>query len=158
MNSGYEAFGNAHDLPRLIAERSARTVVIDVEPLVAVWDGSAEALDRGIDQVVELVASIPGVRVVCFATNSARRPSALPRVPGFDVTYIASAGKPVRLRQYAGLPRPGVVVGDQVMTDGLLARRLGYGFLHYRPAQQAPAGPRVLDGIGQFARPLIFRR
>jgi predicted HAD superfamily phosphohydrolase YqeG len=158
MNSGYEAFADAHDLPRLIGKRSARTVVVDIEPLVAVWDGTAEALDRGIDQIVELVATIPVVRVVCFATNSARRPSALPRVPGVDVTYIVSAGKPVRLTQYARLPRPGVVVGDQVMTDGLLARRLGYGFLHYRPAERAPAGPRVLDGIGQLARPLIFRR
>lgn len=158
MRNGYEAFANARDLPRLIAERSARTVVIDIEPLVAVWDGTLEALDRGVDQIIQLVATIPGVRVVCFATNSARRPSVLPRVPGVDVMYIVSAGKPVRLTQYARLPRPGVVVGDQVMTDGLLARRLGYGFLHYRPAQRAPAGPRVLDGIGQLARPLIFRR
>jgi predicted HAD superfamily phosphohydrolase YqeG len=157
MSSGYEAFADAHHLPRLIAERSAHTVVIDIEPFVAVWDGTSEALDRGIDQVADLVASVRGVRVVCFATNSARRPTALPCMPGVDVTYIVSAGKPVRLTQYARLPRPGVVVGDQVLTDGLLARRLGYGFLHYRPAQRAPTGPRVLDGIGQLARPLIFR-
>jgi predicted HAD superfamily phosphohydrolase YqeG len=158
VSSAYQQFTDVAELPRLVAALGARTLVFDVEPLVTTWDGTPEALDRGIDQVVDLAATIPGVRVVCFATNSARRPSVLPRVPGVDVTYIVSASKPVRLAQYERLPRPGVVVGDQVMTDGLLARRLGYGFLHYRPAQRAPAGPRVLDGIGQLARPLVFRR
>jgi predicted HAD superfamily phosphohydrolase YqeG len=158
MDTGYAAFADPRDLPRLIADRSACTVVIDIEPFVAVWDGTLQTLDRGIDQVVALVAAIPGVRAVCFATNSARRPSVLPQVPGIDVTYLVSARKPVRLAQYARLPRPGVVVGDQVLTDGLLARRLGYHFLHYRPPQPGPVGPRVLDLAGRLGRPLIFRR
>lgn len=157
MGTGYAAFADPRDLPRLIAEQSARAVVIDIEPLVALWDGTLAALERGIDQVLELVAATPDVRAVCFATNSARRPSALPQVPGIDVTYLVSAQKPVRLTHYARLPRPGVVVGDQVLTDGLLARRLGYFFLHYRHPQPGPVGPRLLDDLGQLARPFIFR-
>jgi hypothetical protein len=67
-----------------------------------------------------------------------------------------NARKPVHLAAYEHLPRPGVVVGDQLMTDGLLARRLNYAFLHYRPPERAPAGPMLLDLAGRLARPLIF--
>jgi hypothetical protein len=157
MSPRYEAFANADDLPRLLEALAAHTVVFDVEPLVAAWDGPQEALDRGISAVLDLVMAVPAVHVVCFATNSARRPSTLPPTPGVDVIYLVSARKPARVSQYASLPRPGVVVGDQMLTDGLLARRLGYSFLHYRHPQPAPVGPRVLDGIGQLARPLILR-
>jgi predicted HAD superfamily phosphohydrolase YqeG len=156
--ASYQQFGDQDDLPRLIAELSAHTVVLDVEPLVATWDGTQDSLDRGIDQVLDLVAAVPGVRVVCFATNSARQPSTLGSIADIEVTYIASARKPAHTATYARLPRPGVVIGDQLMTDGLLARRLGYAFLHYRPPHPAPAGPKMLDAVGRFARPLIFRR
>jgi predicted HAD superfamily phosphohydrolase YqeG len=158
MSGSYQQFADERDLPRLVGALSARTVVLDIEPLVAVWDGAQDALDDGIGQMLDNLGAVPGVRAVCFATNSARQPSALPDVAGIDVSYLALAGKPLRTAPYARLPLPGVVVGDQVMTDGLLARRLGYSFLHYRHPQPAPIGPRLLDGIGQLARPLMFRR
>ncbi len=157
MSDGYQQFADEHDLPRLVVALSARTVVFDIEPLVATWDGTQGALDNGIARVLGDIGAIPGVRAICFATNSARQPSALPDIPGIDVSYIVSARKPARTAPYARLPRPGVVVGDQIMTDGLLARRLGYSFLHYRHPQPGPIGPRLLDGIGQLARPLMFR-
>ena len=157
MSTGYQEFADVGDLPRLVASLAARTVVLDIEPLVAFWDGTQEALDRGIGAVLDLVVGVPGVQAVCFATNSARRPSALPRIPGIEVIYLTSARKPLSIAPYGRLPVPGVVVGDQVMTDGLLARRLGYYFLHYRHAGTGPVGPRLLDGVGLLARPLIFR-
>jgi predicted HAD superfamily phosphohydrolase YqeG len=157
MCAGYQQFADERDLPRLIAELGARTIVLDVEPLVASWDGSRDALDHGVARVLHEVAAIPGVSAVCFATNSARQPSALPRVPGVEVCYLVSARKPVRTAPYARLPLPGVVIGDQVMTDGLLARRLGYSFLQFRSQQRAPIGPRLLDACGRLVRPLIFR-
>jgi hypothetical protein len=157
MSDGYQQFADERELPRLVVALSARTVVFDIEPLVATWDGTQDALDIGIARVLGDVGAIPGVRAICFATNSARQPSALPDTPGIDVSYIVSARKPARTAPYARLPRPGVVVGDQIMTDGLLARRLGYSFLHYRHPQPGPVGPRLLDGIGQLARPLMFR-
>jgi predicted HAD superfamily phosphohydrolase YqeG len=156
VGASYEQFGAQRDLPRLLTELSARTVVLDIEPFVATWDGAQDALDLGVRQILAYMAAVPGLRAVCFATNSARRPTALPHVPGIDVTFISSARKPVHLVAYVRLPRPGVVVGDQLMTDGLLARRLGYAFLHYRPAERAPAGPWLLDLAGRLARPLIF--
>jgi predicted HAD superfamily phosphohydrolase YqeG len=130
-----------------------------VEPLVAWWDSDQQALDRGIAGVLGQLDELPQLRVLVFATNSARRPSAIPAVPGVRVAYIASAGKPLRTAPYRGLPRPGVIIGDQLPTDGLLARRLGFTFLHWDPKLTGvPPGPRVLHQLGRLARPLLFGR
>ena len=78
---------------------------------------------------------------------------------GLEVSYLSSAGKPLRLAPYGDLPRPGAVVGDQVPTDGLLARRLGFTFLHYQPRLDGvPLGPRVMHRLGRLAVPALFGR
>ena len=93
--------------------------------------------------------AIPGVLVVCFATNSARRPSSPLAGDGVRAEYLALAGKPLRTGYYRDFPRPGVVIGDQLATDGALARRLGYAFLQFQPDQSSlPAGPRLMDWAG----------
>jgi hypothetical protein len=130
-----------------------------VEPLVAWWDSGQQALDQGLAAVAGELHGLPELRVLVFATNSARRPSALPEAPGVRVIYLASAGKPLRTAPYQGLPAPGVVIGDQVPTDGLLAWRLGFTFLHWDPELAgAPAGPRLMRLLGRLARPLFFGR
>jgi predicted HAD superfamily phosphohydrolase YqeG len=130
-----------------------------VEPLVAWWNSGQQALDDGVAAVLARMAEVPGARAVMFATNSARRPTALPGVPGLEVSYLASAGKPLRTAPYRGLPRPGAVIGDQLPTDGLLARRLGFTFLHWDPRLPGvPPGPRVMHQLGRLARPLFFRK
>jgi predicted HAD superfamily phosphohydrolase YqeG len=147
----------AADLPRLVSALSARTMIVDIEPLVAVWDSGRDALDRGIARFVDGVKTFESVAVVCFATNSARVPSALPEASGVSIEYLASARKPLRTAPYRKMPLPGVVIGDQVATDGVLARRLGYSFLHYRPKlSEMPPGPRALASGGQILRPLLF--
>jgi predicted HAD superfamily phosphohydrolase YqeG len=134
-------------------------MIFDVEPLVAWWNSSREALDRGIAAVVAELGELPDVRVVVFATNSGRRPSVIPSLPGVRVTYLASAGKPLRTAPYRGLPRPGAVIGDQVATDGLLAYRLGYTFLHWSPRLAGmPLGPRLMQLLGRLAQPLLRAR
>jgi hypothetical protein len=67
-----------------------------VEPLVAPWHGSQESLDQGIAHILGDARTVPSVRVVVFATNSARRPSAVPACAGLQVRYLASAEKLVR--------------------------------------------------------------
>jgi hypothetical protein len=146
------------EIPERIRQWRARTVVLDVEPLIATWDSGQDLLDAGIARTGAEIGALPEVRVVCFATNSARRPSRLPEVPGTQVIYLASARKPLHTAPYLGLPRPGVVVGDQVATDGLLARRLRYAFLHFRPPlRDMPIGPMLLRGSGELIRPVLFR-
>jgi predicted HAD superfamily phosphohydrolase YqeG len=154
---GYGEFSDEQELLYRLRQVSPRTLIIDIEPLVAYWDSTQDALDRGITHVLDLLTAIPSVAVVCFATNSARRPSALPRSTEVRVVYLASAHKPVQLTPYLSFARPGVVIGDQVLTDGLLAKRLGYAFLHYRaPLTGAPIGPQVLCRLGRLARRPIF--
>lgn len=144
---------------RLVRELSAKTVVLDVEPLVAYWDSSQRSLDQGIAQVLSEIAEVRSVVAVCFATNSARRPSADPAYPGIRVTYLASAYKPLRVDLYRDLPKPGVLIGDQVLTDGLLARRLGYAFAQYTTERESvPPRPWLLAQGGRLARPLLFKR
>jgi hypothetical protein len=140
-------------------ELSVRTLIFDVEPLVAPWYGSQESLDQGIARILGEVRTVPSVRVVVFATNSARRPSAVPACDGFQVRYLASAEKPLRTAPYHDLPRPGAVAGDQLPTDGVLAYRLGFTFLHYAPElADVPPGPALMHRWGGLVRPLLFRR
>jgi predicted HAD superfamily phosphohydrolase YqeG len=159
VRSSYQVISDEREVPDCIRRLAARTVIFDVEPLVAAWDSAPEALDRGMARVLGQVAAVTSLSVVCFATNSARQPSAIPVVPGLRVDYQASARKPVRTRPYRSLPRPGVLIGDQVVTDGLLAHRIGYAFVHYRPPSAGrPAGPALLSDLGEVLRPLLFRR
>jgi len=147
------------DVVRRAGELSARTLIFDVEPLVAYWDGGQEALDQGMARVLSEVSVLPTVQVLCFATNSSRRPSVVPGGAGLRVVYLASAGKPLRTSPYRRFPRPGVVIGDQVGTDGVLARRLGYAFVLFDPQLAGvPAGPRLMGAYGRLVRPLLFTR
>lgn len=157
MGTSYDRLANLEDISGYTSRLSARTLVIDIEPFVAHWDSGQEELDDGIARVLDFVATIPGVLVVCFATNSSRRPSALEGAPGVQVEYLASAGKPLQVTPYRRFPRPGIVIGDQVLTDGLLARRLGYTFLHYVPERATmPRGPKLLSRFGGLVRPVLW--
>jgi predicted HAD superfamily phosphohydrolase YqeG len=157
VRTAYDRGADLDALLKKAGERGAKTIVFDVEPLVAYWDNGQQALEEGIARVLAAAAAVPGVAVVCFSTNSARRPAEVPSHAGVRVVYLASARKPLHTAPYAGFPRPGVVIGDQIATDGLLARRLGYTFLHYWPPA-APLGPRLLGYGGRAVRPLLFDR
>lgn len=159
MRAGYECLAGLDDVLHRVQELSARTIIFDVEPLVAYWDSGQEALDQGVALVVSRAGAVPGVQVLCFATNSARHPSVVPGRQGVRVIYLASAGKPLRIARYRELPAPGVVVGDQVATDGILARRLRYAFVQYCPQFAIiPAGPRLMGRLGWLMRPVLFTR
>ena len=64
-----------------IRRLSAKTVILDVEPLVAIWDTDEESLVRGVAGILDRVtAEAASVQVVVFATNSRRRlPATLER-------------------------------------------------------------------------------
>jgi predicted HAD superfamily phosphohydrolase YqeG len=158
VTSGYERLSERQDLLRRAGELSAKTIIFDVEPLVAWWDTSQESLDRGVAAMLGQARAIRGVKAVCFATNSARRPSTVPAAAGMQVMYLSCAHKPLRIAAYRQLPRPGVVIGDQAATDGILARRLGYTFLHYTPVlTDIPFGPRVMRHCGRLVLPFLVR-
>jgi predicted HAD superfamily phosphohydrolase YqeG len=134
----------------------ANTVVLDVEPLVAFWDTDQTTLQEGVSAVLDRLVGA-GAATIVFATNSARTALTTATPPGAHVIYLASASKPLRVAAYRGLLSPGVVVGDQVATDGVLAWRLGYTFLHYAPdLPDTPRGPRLMGLIGRPIRRVLF--
>ena len=157
MPSRYERHSELDEVLDRAGKLSVRTIIFDVEPLVSWWDNTQESLDWGVAMVVGKVSTLPTVRALVFSTNSVRRPTGIPAAGHIAVSYFASAAKPLRTAPYRHLPRPGAVVGDQVPTDGLLARRLGYTFLHYQPrVDDIPLGPRVMHRLGRLALPLLF--
>jgi predicted HAD superfamily phosphohydrolase YqeG len=159
MPAAYEQLTELRGVLARARELSVRTMIFDVEPLVAWWDSGQQALDLGIAAILAELDEVPQLQVLVFSTNSARRPSVPPAAPGVRVRYLASAGKPFRTAPYRGLPKPGAVIGDQVPTDGLLAYRLGFTFLHWNPRLAGvPLGPRVMRLVGRLAQPVIFRK
>jgi hypothetical protein len=158
MTTSYERIDDPEQVLDHIAKLAPRTVIFDVEPLVAFWDTDTATLDRGIASLLNRLRDLTGVEVIVFATNSGRRPTRTPNGQAQQqVLYLASAGKPLRTKPYRSLPRPGLVVGDQVPTDGLLARCLGYGFVHYQPhLAGTPRGPRAMRMLGHPLRPILF--
>jgi predicted HAD superfamily phosphohydrolase YqeG len=157
MKTSYVRVATPDELWSCLTTLHARTLVFDVEPLVAFWDTDQGVLQDGIATVLASAVGT-GPDTVVFATNSARRPPMPPAVPWARVTYVASARKPLRVAAYRDLPHPGVVIGDQVATDGVLAWRLGYTFVHYAPQlPSVPLGPRLMRQVGRPIRPLLFR-
>jgi predicted HAD superfamily phosphohydrolase YqeG len=158
VTSNYVRVIGLADLFAQARELSVKTMIFDVEPLVAPWNGGQESLDQGMARVLSGARTVPSARVVVFATNSSRRPSAIPACDGLQVRYLASAEKPLRTAPYHDLPRPGAVAGDQLPTDGILAYRLGFTFLHYAPKLPGvPLGPRLMHRWGDLVRPVLFR-
>jgi predicted HAD superfamily phosphohydrolase YqeG len=159
MPAAYEQHTELRGVLARVRELSVRTMIVDVEPMVAWWDSGQQSLDRGVAAILAELDEVPELQVLVFSTNSARRPSAIPAVPGVQVRYLTSAGKPLRTAAYRGLPRPGAVIGDQVPTDGLLAYRLGFTFLHWDPRLAGvPLGPRLMRQLGRLVQSLFFRK
>ena len=82
MRAAFERATTLGDVVRYTGDMSARTMIFDVEPLVADWNGGQQALDQGVARVLSEISVLPAVQVLCFATNSARRPSVLPSGAG----------------------------------------------------------------------------
>lgn len=156
MRIAYHRLVEVDEVMRRIEELSPRTVLFDVEPLVAYWDTDSTTLANGVAAVLRRVSTFAGIRVIGFTTNSSRDHSIEAGVRNPDAFYLTSARKPLRIGPYQDLPEPGLVVGDQIATDGVLAWRLGYSFIHYRPQLETPLGPRLMRLAGQGLRPLLF--
>lgn len=160
MSVPYRSCRDAAAVVGILAELEPRVAIIDIEPLIAFWDTGEAVLDAGIAAFLEGFAGRRGrLAEIVFATNSARRPSVLPSVAGVRLRYVANARKPFQVGAFRLLAGPGVVVGDQIATDGVLAWRLGVTFVHYIPDyREAPVGPRLMRALGCPLRGVLFRR
>jgi hypothetical protein len=106
MKVVYERPTDMDGIVDYIRSLSAKTV-LDVEPLVAIWDSDQESLVRGVTGILDrLAAEAASVLEVAFATNSRRHLPAMPERSALHVFYLATAGKPLRTAPYRQLPRP----------------------------------------------------
>jgi hypothetical protein len=141
---------------RAVADCGAASVIVDVEPTVAAWGSDVTALENGLTRVTSEIGQLPTVREIVFLTNSSRP---APPVPSGARTfnYRARARKPWRLWSLRTLPDPIVVIGDQILTDGLLAHRLAASFVHLQRNGEVPWWPAAQAFAGRFLRTLFFR-
>ncbi len=141
----------------LAAELQTRTLVVDVEPLLSRWHAAdGEAVIAATTAFAhESTARIPSLQHLVFATN-ARMPFLKGRDFGAGVLFITNARKPWRTKYLKGSPAPITVIGDQVLTDGLLAHRLGGSFLHWRSGDAMPPWPRAQAIAGRLIENVFF--
>ena len=128
-----------------------RAVAIDVEPLLVAWHESDDLIGERLATLRGELAGIPSLELVVLVTNSDRPAPDVPDT-GLRTAWIADARKPFtadRLRElHAG---PWAVVGDQRLTDGLLARRLRGVFLSVADGTAAaPWWPRLQARVGRL--------
>lgn len=140
-----------------IADCRPATLILDVEPLVAPWDSDISTFVQKASGLCRVIAAqVPSMNVLVFATNS-RRPRPGPPADGtLRTLLVTGAAKPWRTSYLRDLPRPIVVAGDQVLTDGLLAWRLDATFLHYAAGQPVPWWPRIQGMAGRLAVSAFF--
>ncbi len=119
------------------------------------WDRAPTLFANAADDFVQTVrASVPSVTSVVYSSNS-RCPRAADGKS--DIRIVTAARKPWRTRYLHDESGPVAVAGDQVLTDGLLAWRLGASFLHWQVAGSMPRWPRLQRWIGRIAAPFLFK-
>ncbi len=98
--------------------------------------------------------SVPSVTSVVYSSNSQ-----CPRAADGKscIRIVTAARKPWRTKYLHNEPRPVAVVGDQVLTDGLLAWRLRASFLQWQVAGPMPPWPRLQRRLGRIAAPFLFK-
>lgn len=122
--------------PPLLRAHGIDALIIDLDNTLSRWN------DRGCDQ--EVAAWLQGVRAagiaVCVVSNNGpERVGAFCARLGADVPWIAHARKPLRagyrraLQRLRADPARTAVIGDQVFTDVLGARRAGLRAILVRP-------------------------
>ena len=132
------------------------SLVMDVEPLVVSWNSPPSRVNDAMLLISnEIRRNVGSVQAIVFATNSRRFRAVLREDPS-PVVLVQRAGKPWRRKYAQHLPRPMVVIGDQIFTDGLLAVRLGASFVHVDAGVTMPAWPRVQRLLGRSIQHVIF--
>jgi hypothetical protein len=148
------------DLPvlaSLVARLGVATLIVDVEPLLRSWGSHTAGYMRNAERMQALVAAAaPTVTDIIFASNSPRDLAPLGGPCRLRTTVVAGARKPWLTWYARGRPRPIAVLGDQIMTDGILAWRLHGDFIHICIEKKVPWWPRIQRAIGQLFTHSLF--
>jgi hypothetical protein len=138
-------------------------LILDAEPLLIDWRAAPELWRPGWSEMVSEIAR-QGVRSLVVVSNSRRDLSSLENDPAsprdLHIHCLSRAWKPWTTRRALGLAArfgPGVVCGDVSLTDGFLASRLRYSFVHLTVPDQ-PLYARIQDHCGNWLMSLLYRR
>jgi predicted HAD superfamily phosphohydrolase YqeG len=132
---------------------SQKVIIFDVDNTLAPQDVPLEEFGRLLNSAIDRVEANPSIARVIALTNGPQRE--VPRM-------ISRGNKPWTTRRRLGLRGSSarlVVVGDQVLTDGLLAWRLGATFLHLVIDDETEERRQaVMRRIGSIFVVMLFRR
>ncbi|MCP3995284.1 MAG: hypothetical protein GY722_09495 [bacterium] len=128
------------------------TLIFDVDGTVVRQGASSNEVADAVNAAIDDFESHPSVGRAIALTNGADRGA--PRM-------ISRGNKPWTTRRRLGIGRTDrvVVVGDQVLTDGVLAWRLGATFVQLvvDPSNEPTAQSR-LRKRGRWIEPFLFRK
>ena len=142
------------DVMAVVESTHGETVIIfDVDNTLAPQGVPLTEFGRLVNSAIDRVEANPKIARVIALTNGPQR----------QVDRMVSRGnKPWTTRRRLGLHgnvAPIVVVGDQVLTDGLLAWRLRATFLHLVIDDQSEERRQaVMRRIGSIMLVMLFRR
>ena len=130
-----------------------KVIIFDVDNTLAPQGVPLAEFGQLVNSAIDRVEANPGIARVIALTNGPQR----------EVARMVSRGnKPWTTRRRLGLrgsSAPLVVVGDQVLTDGLLAWRLGATFLHLVIDDETEDRRQaVMRRIGSVFIVVLFRR
>jgi predicted HAD superfamily phosphohydrolase YqeG len=132
---------------------SQKVIIFDVDNTLAPQDVPLEEFGRLVNSAIDRVEANPSIARVIALSNGAQREVA---------RMVCRGNKPWTTRRRLGLrgsSAPLVVVGDQVLTDGLLAWRLGATFLHLVIDDETEERRQaVMRRIGSIFVVMLFRR
>jgi predicted HAD superfamily phosphohydrolase YqeG len=137
-----------------IASREAGplTIVFDIDNTLVPQGAAEDEFRNGVLGARRRFEAIPSVDRVVMLTNG---------LPRGARGIIARGNKPWTTRRRLGLDARTKtwVVGDQVLTDGLLAWRLGATFCHVVIDHRAePTRQALMRWLGRIVTPVLFDR
>lgn len=137
---------------RVAAAPAPVIMIFDADNTVVRWGAPTEEFAKQVNRTIDRFTAVPTVERVIVVTNGRRR--------GVD-RMISRGNKPWTSRRRLGLRSPESevwVVGDQVLTDGILAWRLGGRFVQLAIAETGgPGGGAVLRALGRAVSRLMLR-
>lgn len=130
----------------LCAAKDPITVILDIDNTIVAYTDLKESVVPRMEYATALLSSCSSVRRVVVVTNG----------PGREVEgAVARADKPFTSRGRLGLSRNEdcCVIGDQILTDGLLAWRLHAPFYQISLNRAGePAWSRIQRKVGDLVR------
>jgi predicted HAD superfamily phosphohydrolase YqeG len=130
-----------------------KVIIFDVDNSLAPQGAPPAEFGQLVNSAIDRVEANPGIARVIALTNGPQRQAA---------RMVSRGNKPWTTRRRLGLrgsTAPLVVVGDQVLTDGLLAWRLRATFLHLVIDDETEERRQaVMRRIGSVLVVMLFRR